>query len=329
MSQSPRTQSVTRHGFTLIELLVVIAIIAILIGLLLPAVQKVREAAARSQCQNNLKQIALACHNFESANGMLPPGGMGGTNLYPTSTTADVGRYQEMGVLVWIQPSIELNTVYDKFSPSAQLNYNLPANNATPVAGPGPWWSTGASWSNSQTKIKNYTCPSDNPENYPIIFIATYGTSAIGGMITPLWFGATNSLLPGRTNYMGVAGGMGKTGTSWDNEQGILFNRSKITVIGIPDGSSNTLMFGEALGGDPASASRNSFAWAGNGWLPTAWGLATNGRPAWYQFGSKHTGLLNFALGDASVRSVRSTIDTTTFRRAAAIMDGNVVSLDN
>ncbi len=131
-----------RKGFTLIELLVVIAIIAILIGLLLPAVQKVREAAARMSCSNNLKQLGLAIHNYESAYSKLPTSGEG-NNATKTATDFDTESFYTV-----ILPYIEQGNVYNLMDHSQDC------------------YATTANQNAAKTKIKTFLCPS-NPINAP------------------------------------------------------------------------------------------------------------------------------------------------------------------
>src|SRR5437660_934656 len=150
------------RGFTLIELLVVIAIIAILIGLLLPAVQKVREAAARMSCQNNLHQLGLACHNFESANGRLPPGYLGPPDNVWTFNA------QHVGVLFILMPYLEQDNVFRQCMSTEPADYLSPD-----ITYPTIWAANGPFVQGSFTKVKNLVCPSDNPESSTLATVIT------------------------------------------------------------------------------------------------------------------------------------------------------------
>jgi prepilin-type N-terminal cleavage/methylation domain-containing protein len=301
-----------RRGFTLIELLVVIAIIAILIGLLLPAVQKVREAAARMTCENNLKQIALASHNFQATYGRLPPGCNGDAPGQPISF-----NYQYYGTLTFLLPYLEQDNLYNQISPAPNLNVGQPGAS---------WWNT-SGWNASFYRVKIFECPSDTAYTAQTIFVLT-DTQPAGPNSAYLqaWsFGSNPPYNFGVTNYLACMGGMGKVNNGWDPWAGMYYTQSAVTMTQLTgaDGASSTLAFGEnaTLAGQLAGNGSLGFAWIGAGGMPVGYGFTP---PAWWTFSSNHTGVINFAMGDGSVRGINKSADTRTVRSAAGWQDGEV-----
>ena len=335
-----------RRAFTLIELLVVIAIIAILIGLLLPAVQKVREAAARTTCSNNLKQIALAAHNFHDANGKFPygilrsdgnfppdePGTLAGVNP-ATGLTAN-RRYALFHQLLPYFEQENLWKQWDHFTYSN--NERFPATPAGVQFAPGSF---------SNTTVKTMTCPS-NPQ----------GPLSQPNAGTP----------PGRyfiTSYYGNGGTRSypRMNTSrpslWTYQgDGVFYRNKRYTIPGISDGTTNTLFFGERHFFDPVFDASPvvgdkiaDWGWVwfgGEGDVHLGTSVPINFRlPANFDtlpggtqqllfedrinaYGSGHTGGANFALSDASVRFIRDSIAPLTFRAMGTKAGGEVFTLD-
>jgi prepilin-type N-terminal cleavage/methylation domain-containing protein len=305
-------RSESRSGFTLIELLVVIAIIAVLIGLLLPAIQKVREAANRIKCANNLKQLGIAAHNYHDALDCLPPGT---SSLGPTLQEFDGGTvgYPRTPLMLFMYPYIEQQNAYNPFD-----------------------WSVGAYGAYGGSNTVNLPlmypgtpflfCPSNSPRTTALIeaYIGCWGSDSWG-------IASTN---PAERGIFGANLASPTTATP----------SGCTTFALITDGLSNTLMFSEYRYGSVwedtiarfvTSITPNSTApdvlhgsWCGgpSSDPPCVSYTANSGGPNTIVAArSRHPSGVEACLADGSVRFVQNSVDSTVWRAAGTIAGGEVI----
>jgi len=294
-----------RSGFTLIELLVVIAIIAVLIALLLPAVQQAREAARRSQCKNNLKQIGLALHNYHDTMLVLPPGLI--------DVTRSSLNFNLLGWGTMILPYLDQAPLYNSIGTnngftSPEGPWELALNSAaTPV----PYIETTL----ARTPLPAYLCPSDT-------------------------MGGTNSKLNnyGTSNYVACVGEFFDVSQA-TTYRGAFQTNTRVRLRDFTDGTSNTILCGERriygtqigsiwIGalkdGTNGSNSVGRRVSAVTAPTNTGAGYRINGTD-YAAFSSMHTGGAHFLMGDGTVRFVSENLNMNTFRLLGGIADGQVI----
>jgi len=295
-----------RVGFTLIELLVVIAIIAVLIALLLPAVQQAREAARRSQCKNNLKQIGLALHNYHDVTNAFPPGWIGVESGLPNIEGSNGFAWG-----TFILPYLDQSPLYNKFDFTAPMNYGTNIDHLRHV-------------------LSVYQCPSDSKpdtfitEDADPVTLATANYAGVFGLTSPhdceTPYGQAGSAL---------------TASGQCVSDGAFYHNSVVRIRDFTDGTSNTLMVGErTTWRNPHDASEVVYGtWTGA--VPEseeafarvighAGHLPNEGHHA-EDFGSAHVGGAHFVLADGHVRFISENMDEGTFNALGTRAKGEIV----
>ncbi|MEM9701583.1 MAG: DUF1559 domain-containing protein [Planctomycetota bacterium] len=358
---SGRVSPAARRGFTLIELLVVIAIIAILVSLLLPAVQQAREAARRSQCQNNLKQLALAAHNFESTYKTFPSGVE--ASGFDPQEVGGLEHFYSFNFFQYLLPFVDQGPLAQQWNISQNVDDITIAEAAQNLVNP----LTGVvdEGALSATVISSFICPSDIFDGAGEQFEMTYD----GTGYAPGWFAASSYAGNCGTNntfflsdLMQSNGMMYMTGpgSNPSDQPDLVDNDTPTTPAKTRDGLTNTIMFGEKYHSDPnfdlilrSGSNPDQFArypfgqhcpwgWVGGGRV-TMMVLASSAVPINFTvpdgtaagfdivddrlraFGSGHPGGANFAMGDGSVQFLSETIDLATFQFLSTRAGGEVI----
>jgi prepilin-type N-terminal cleavage/methylation domain-containing protein len=297
-----------RRGFTLIELLVVIAIIAVLIALLLPAVQQAREAARRSQCLNNLRQIGLALHNYHDTHGVFPSGWIG---VDPATGRDYVHGGSGFGWATMILPQLEQKNLYDRF------DFRKSISDAT---------GSPSNKSSLATKLPVFACPSDpHPDTWDIqpegggAALATLATANYVGLFGTRYVGPLAD--PGGEDDLHLCEGL-PVGSPCRGD-GILFHNSRVNLGNVTDGTSQTIMVGERASKALPGGDRFYSTWSGAvplGEESFARILGStdhvpNAAQHEEDFGSAHSGGgAHFILADGHAKFVSGNIDLMVFR---------------
>ncbi len=340
-----------KRGFTLIELLVVIAIIGVLIALLLPAVQSAREAARRAQCTNNLKQIALAMHNYESANGAFPP-----AKIYSAGTTTTSNDPGGQGLVLNTTAFVMILNYIEQGAMSNAYNFMLPSCPATnsgvnmnPVGGPASYL---ANTTVTSSVMAAYLCPSDtdpygprNPST-PVVTAGAYNgfRSQRSNYVLPCgryYETYSAAFLPGRPTDGGVFSGSDGSTTIAAIRDGTsnttLVLETKIEKTNAAYGaywgqglwtSTHALVYNSVVGGTSYSANWTSTMPNGPATI-----LQVNPNPkrlgyAW-SIGSRHSGGVNTAMADGSVKFIKDSINGSIWFGLNTISGGEVISSDS